>query len=212
MSDPIFFPTFYGRPGFPIGKTSNWSTRMQRAPNGRELRAADYVNPIWNFTLIFPFLYDYADCRFVGSGATEFRTILNFFNGCQGSFASFLFDDPTDDSVVGQPLPPVPNDPTGTLFQLVRQWAPGGFAEWITAPNAITQVTINGTPTGAYTHNTDNGIVTFPSPPGGIVAADFTYYFRVVFTDALDTQQFMHNLWELKQVKLTSIVLGAPIP
>jgi uncharacterized protein (TIGR02217 family) len=199
------FPVFPGYPSFPIGKVSNWATRMQRAPNGRELRAADYINPIWQWTLIFPGLHDYAFCSY--TSVTEFRTILDFYNSRQGGFDSFLFDDPTDDSVIGQPLPPVPNDPTGTMFQLVRQWAPGGFQEAIIAPNAITQVTINGTPTSSYVLNTDNGIVTFSSPPGGVVAADFTYYFRVFFTDTLDASQFLHNLWELKQVKLTSIVL-----
>jgi uncharacterized protein (TIGR02217 family) len=207
MSNAVF-PTFYGRPGFPIGKTSNWATRMQRAPNGRELVSADYINPIWQWTLIFPFLYDYADCRFVGSGVTEFRTILEFYNSRQGAFDSFLFDDPTDDFISGQQLPPVRNDPTLTKFQLARQWtSPGGFQEAIIAPNVITAVTIGGVPTAAYTLDPNTGILTFSSPPGATVAATFSYYFRCYFTDTLDPSQFLHNLWELKQVKLTSIVL-----
>jgi uncharacterized protein (TIGR02217 family) len=178
---------------------------MQRDHSGRELRVSDYKNPIWTWTLNFPGLHDYAFCSY--TSVTEFRTILSFFNSRQGAFDSFLFDDPTDDTAIGQTLVPVPGDITGTMFQLARQLAPGGISEWIIAPNVLSAVYINGSPTGGYTLDPSTGIVTFSSLPGGAVTADFTFYFRVYFTDTLDAQQFLTNLWELKQVKLTSIVL-----
>lgn len=216
MSNDVF-PVFTGYPAFPIGKISNWATRMQRSVSGRTLRTSDYVNPIWNWTLTYPGLHDYPFCSpAINPGGsflrpiTEFRTIQDFFNSRAGAFDSFLFDDPSDDFITGQALPPVATDLTGTMFQLVRQWTSptsGGFQEAIIAPNSISLVTIDGSPTSSYTLDPDTGVLTFSSPPGGSVAADFSYYFRVYFTDTLDAQQFLTNLWELKQVKLTSIVL-----
>src|ERR1700731_542098 len=180
------FPTIPGYPAFPIGKIANWSTRMQRSVSGRTLRSSDYINPIWNFTLIYPGLHDYPFCAPPPPAPvlpTEFRTLLSFFNDRQGAFDSFLFEDFTDDVAVGQLAIPVPTDLTGTMFQLTRQLAPGGRSEWITAPGVLRQVYINGTPTvGSFTLDSTTGILAFSSPPGGVVTADFGLYFPVSFT------------------------------
>jgi len=97
-----------------------------------------------------------------------------------------------------------------TTVQLVRQLAPGGFAEAIIAPNTVGALYFDGTPQSGWSVDPTTGLVTLPSPffsTQPTISADFSYYFRVYFPDALDFEEFAHGFWEIKQVKLTSVVL-----
>lgn len=54
---------------------------------------------------------------------------------------------------------------------------------------------------------TSNGRVTIATPPpqGQVVAADFSFYYRVRFkNDLADFEQFVNNLWTLKSLELVS--------
>jgi uncharacterized protein (TIGR02217 family) len=210
--------------GYPVRKVANWATRMQRSVSGRTLRTQDYVNPIWNFTLSYEVLEDTVANPpgqiTLTANPLAVRHILNFFNSRSGAFEDFLYNDPKDNQANGQTLIPVPTDTTGTMFQLTRilgydtgdvDAAEGGFAEWIIAPNVVSAVYCNGQPQSPASYSVDasTGIVTFNAAvAGGItVTADFTYYFRVYFTDSLDADYFAWQLAETKQVRLTSVVL-----
>src|SRR6516162_9122485 len=97
-----------------------------------------------------------------------------------------------------------------TTVQLVRTVAPGGFAENIIAPNAVSNIYFNGTPQSGWSVDPTTGLITLPGTFTGsqpTITADFTYYFRVYFPDALDFEEFANGFWEIKQVKLTSVVL-----
>lgn len=199
-----------------LTKTPNWGTRMQRATSGRTLRTEDYVNPIWNFTLTYEVLEDWSGGAPSGmvqltSAPNAVRTILDFFNSRAGAFDDFLIEDPRDNQALAQLVIPAPTDTTGTIFQLTRALQLGGFAEWIIAPNVVNQVYFNGSPVSPAGYSVDptTGLVTFSSPvTGGItVTADLSYFFRVYFTDAMSVDYFAFQLAEMKQVKLTSIVL-----
>ena len=137
----------------------------------------------------------------------ELRTIAGFFLAQQGTFQPFLFDDPTDNVAAGRVIGT--GNSTSTSFQLVRNM--GAFAEPMTAPNAVSAVYFNGVrqdPAG-YTADADTGQLTFAAPPpaGQIVTADFTYRFRVRFADdAAEFENFMYQLWQLKQIKLQSVL------
>jgi uncharacterized protein (TIGR02217 family) len=136
------------------------------------------------------------------------RTLAGFFLQQQGAFQPFLFDDPTDDSVTGQVLGT--GDGATTAFQLVRTMS--GFAEPITAPNTVSAVYLNGLRQipSSYGVDANTGLVTFTAAPaaGQVVAADFTYWFRVRFAeDAAEFENFMLQLWQMKQVKLQSVLL-----
>ena len=51
--------------------------------------------------------------------------------------------------------------------------------------------------------------MTFTTPPaaGHVIAADFTYRFRVRFAeDSAEFENFMYQLWQLKQIKLQSVL------
>jgi uncharacterized protein (TIGR02217 family) len=208
------FPTLPGL-GWSVSKAPHFATRIQRAVSGRELRVLDQPNPIWSWTLTYALLRDAHDTRAAtgpGVGYDELRNLMGFFLQQQGSFQPFLYDDPTDDQVSAQPLGT--GDGGTTVFQLVRTMGTslptGGFAEPITAPNAVATIYFNGVVQSAsgYTVDPTTGLVTFASPPpaGQQVSADFTYYFRVRFADdTADFENFLYQLWALKQVKLQSV-------
>src|SRR5882672_588364 len=183
------FPALPGL-GWSVTKSARFATRIQRAVNGRELRALDQPNPIWSWTLTYPLLRDKWDIRAggLGTGYDELRTIAGFFLQQQGAFQPFLFDDPTDRTVTGQTIG-TGNSSTSVL-QLVRSM--GGCAEPVTAPDTVSAIYYNGvlqSPAG-YTVDGNTGLVTFAIPPPAAqsITADFTYRFRVRFAD--DTAEF----------------------
>jgi uncharacterized protein (TIGR02217 family) len=203
------FPALPGL-GWSVTKAPRFATRLQRAVSGRELRVLDQPYPIWTWTLTYTLLRDKWDTRGAGGlgvGYDELRTLAGFFLQQQGQFLPFLFDDPSDDAIIGQAIGT--GDASTSVFQLVRNMA--GFAEPITAPNTLSAVYFNGvlqSPTG-YAVDAATGLVTFATAPsaGEAITADFTYWFRVRFAD--DTAQFenfMYQLWQLKQVKLQSVL------
>ena len=208
------FPTLPGLGGS-VSKAPRFATRIQRAVSGRELRVLDQPNPIWTWTLTYSMLRDAHDARAAngpGVGYDELRTLMGFFLQQQGAFQPFLFDDPSDDQTFAQAIGT--GDGSATVFQLVRTMGAalpaGGFAEPITAPNTVSAIYFNGVRQSATGYGVDaaTGLVTFSSPPpaGQLVTADFTYYFRVRFADdTADFENFLYQLWALKQVKLQSV-------
>lgn len=193
------FPELPGL-GWSVSKQPRFATRVQRAVAGRELRALDQPAPIWTWTLTYTLLRD-------GSGYDELRTLMGFFLQQQGAFQPFLYRDPSDNSVAGQVLGT--GNGSAAAFQLVRSMA--GFAEPITAPDAVGAVYFNGVrqSAGLYSVDPASGLVSFVTPPpaGESVTADFTYYFRVRFSDdSAEFENFMYRLWSLRQVKLVSVL------
>ena len=203
------FPTLPGL-GWSVTKAPRFATRIQRAVSGRELRVLDQPYPIWTWTLTYTLLRDSRDVRGVGGlgvGYDELRTLAGFFLQQQGALTSFLFADPTDDSITGQVIGT--GDASAAAFQLVRGM--GDFAEPINAPDAVSAIYFNGVrqDQAGYTVDPATGLVTFVTPPpaGQIITADFTYYFRVRFADdTAEFENFMYQLWQLKQVKLQSVL------
>ncbi len=209
------FPTLPGLT-WSVTKQPRFATRVQRAVSGRELRTLDQPNPIWTWTLTYSLLRDGWDSRGTGgsgAGYDELRTLMGFFLRQQGSFLPFLYEDPSDHSLVGQVIGT--GDASADAFQLVRTMGAalegGGFLEPITAPNAVADIYWNGVTQdpSSYAVNFDTGLVTFSTPPpsGQVISADFTYYFRVRFSDdSAEFENFMYQLWSLRQVKLQSVL------
>jgi uncharacterized protein (TIGR02217 family) len=203
------FPTLPGL-AWSVSKAPRFATRIQRAVTGRELRVVDQPSPTWTWTLTYSLLRDKWDTRGaggLGAGYDELRTLAGFFLQQQGAFQPFLFDDPSDNAVTAQSLGI--GDGVTTAFQLIRTM--GGFAEAITAPNAISAVYLNGVrqDQGHYAVDAGSGLLNFvmPPPAGISVTADFTYYFRVRFADdTAEFENFMFQLWQLKQIKLQSVL------
>jgi uncharacterized protein (TIGR02217 family) len=201
MSTQVF-PTLIGQ-GWSVTKAPQFATRIQRSVSGRELRTADMPYPVWNFALTFSYL-----------PTADFNTLLAFFLARQGSFDTFLYSDPTDNSVWAGYF----GTGTGsqTVYQLERAIAGGGsgndFFEPVTAPNALGAIYLNGvvqSPSG-YSVDPASGLVTFASPPapGLSITADFSFFFRCRFADdTSEFENFMHQLWQLKKLQFVSVLL-----
>src|SRR5579862_8753295 len=204
------FPALPGL-GWSVTKAPRFATRVQRAISGRELRVLDQPYPIWSWTLTYALLRDKWDARGtggLGAGFDELRTLAGFFLAQQGALQAFLFDDPSDDAVTGQIIGT--GDAATASFQLVRTM--GGFAEPITAPNTVAALYFDGVAQSPSLYAVDpaSGLVTFVAPPpaGQVVTADFTYWFRVRFADdTAEFENFMYQLWQLKQIKLQTAFL-----
>jgi uncharacterized protein (TIGR02217 family) len=204
------FPALPGL-GWSVSKAPRFATRIQRAVSGRELRVLDQPFPIWTWTLTYELLRDKWDTRGAGgpgAGYDELRTLAGFFLQQQGALTPFLFDDPTDNTVAGQAIGS--GDASAASFQLVRTM--GGFAEPITAPDEVSAIYLNGIVQNPAVYAVDaaTGLVTFVTPPpaGVAIAADFTYRFRVRFADdTAEFENFMYQLWQLKQIKLQTALL-----
>jgi uncharacterized protein (TIGR02217 family) len=201
MSTAVF-PTLIGQ-GWSVTKAPQFATRIQRSVSGRELRTADMPYPIWNFALTFSYL-----------PVADFNTLLAFFLARQGSFDTFFYSDPTDNSVAAGYF----GTGTGseTVFQLERAIMGGGtdnyFFEPVTAPNVLSAVYLNGvvqSPSG-YSVDPTSGLVTFASPPasGLLITGDFSFFFRCRFADDTNEfENFMYQLWQLRKLQFTSVLL-----
>jgi uncharacterized protein (TIGR02217 family) len=203
------FPVLPGQ-GWSVIKTPSFAVRKQTSVSGRELRLLDQVYPIWTWTLTFEFLRDKNDTRgglALGAGFDELRSAAGLYLACQGSFGTFLFDDPTDNATANQ-LIGTGNGST-TDFQLVRTF--GAFVEPVYAPHVVSAIYDNGVIVNPvnYTVSTTTGIVTFTSAPANthVITGNFTYYFRCRFSDdRVDFENFLYQLWTLKQLKFQSVL------
>ncbi len=194
------FPTF---PGLKWGrkKTAVWSTGTQKSASGREFRTAYYTYPQWRFSLSFEVLRTKASVN-------ELEQLAGFFNARKGSFESFLYEDPTDNAVTGQPIG---NTVQGvTRYQLVRSM--GGFIEPVLAVKERPAVKVGGV---ALTYGrdysvTDKGVLVFNTPqtPGRPITWTGGFYFRVRFTsDTVDFENVLGSLWAAKKIEFTSVKL-----
>lgn len=180
-----------------------WSTITHKSVSGKQQRAALWSYPIWRYKNSFEILR--ADVAH-----QELQTLVGFFLEHRGAWDSWLYEDPSDNTVAGQGIGT--GNGVTTTFQLVRTYGASGntFAEPMTAINGTPTIKIAGvtkTPTTDYTIS-DTGLVTFVTAPtaGQAVTADFSYYFRCHFTtDELEFNQFMHDLWEAQTVEFETI-------
>ena len=131
---------------------------------------------------------------------------MAFFNARSGSFDSFLWTDPDDNSVTAQSFGA--GDGSTISFQLTRTF--GGYAEPVFDTNSTPAISVNGVLKTAGTDYTisSTGVVTFAAAPGSTLPLTWTgtYYRRVRFaSDSAEFAQFLKNLWELKAVELIGV-------
>ena len=190
-----------------------FSTGVQQATGGREVRVAFWSAPLWKISLTYSYLHD--DGQHVDqNGYSELQQIAGFFLARQGQFDSFLIDlaqltrKPLDSTVSGQPIGI--GDNSTTSFQLVRNI--GGYLEQVQNPagQSATVYVASVKKTAGTDYTITNGMVSFASPPatGAAVTADFQWLWRVRFAqDSEEFDNFMYQLWECKKVELVSVRL-----
>ncbi len=195
MSVPVF-PTLPGL-GWSVKKTPVWSTRRAGHVSGREVRAANFANPLWRFELTYEVLR--AD-----SLHNELQTLMGFYLTQRGSYGAFLFQDQSDNQVTGQVIGT--GDGITTQFQLVRSL--GGFVEPVGGVTGGVQIQFNGANQAAGWSLVAPNIIQFASPPApGIrISASFPFYYLCRFDgDEQEYENFMSQLWSLQSCKLISV-------
>ena len=177
-------------------KTPQWSTVKQRSTGGMEVAGSYYTLPIWKWELTFEFLRQ-------TEGLAEWATLAAFFNARQGSYDTFLYDDPTDDYVGAAPFGT--GDGLTKSFQLVRGLQ--GIYEPVYDLNGAPALYDNGTLiVSGYTIT--NGLVTFTTAPtaGHALTWTGTYYWRCRFSeDKVDFDYFAAGFWSAKKITFESV-------
>ena len=196
MSNAVF-PTLPGL-AWGVKKTPVWSTNTIKSANGRELRAAYYRYPLWRFTLSFEVLR-------TRSAVNELERLAGFFNARRGSFESFLYEDPTDNSVSVQSIGFVQQG--RQRYPLIRSF--GGFVEPVAAVRGDVLITVGGVPKEkGRDYVIDGGDVVFQTPltAGQKIEWSGGFYFRVRFAaDTADFENFIGHLWKAKKIELVSV-------
>ena len=192
------FPTLPGLE-FDVAKTPNWSTIVHQTVSGREQRGSYFSEPIWKWTLSFSVLRQVA-------AFAEYQSLIGFINARQGKFDSFLYSDPTDNSVTAQNFGT--GDGVATAFQLKRSL--GAATDRVKDLNGTPSIYKNGvlqTLTTDYTISS-SGLVTFVTPPAIADALTWTggYYWRVrLDMDAVEFKNFATQLWGVKSLAFVSV-------
>lgn len=199
MSLPVF-PTLPGQ-GWSVKKTPTFSTRVAAHSSGREVRLGLYVHALYAFELVFNGLD--SSSQFAGLQYQSLQTLMGFWLQCGGQLGSFLYVDPSDNSVSSQVF--AVGDGATTAFTLGRTI--GGCFEPVSYVTAISSVTVAGVATSAYALTAPNTI-TFAAAPaaGAALAWAGTYGFQCRFLDdqaAFDN--FMSGLWKLDSLKFRSV-------
>lgn len=195
MSNAVF-PTLPGL-SWNVHKELMWKTKIQETVSGKELRAAWMKYPKWKYSLSYEVLR--------ANVAAELQNLVGFFNSRNGSYDSFLYHDPDDNSVTNYQFGT--GDGSTKDFQLVRAY--GGFVEPVQNLNGspsiykagVLQATVSDYNLGA------TGIVSFVTAPANGAALTWTgsFYCRVRFAqDKADFNQFLYQLWELKKLEFIS--------
>lgn len=193
----LIFPTLAGLQ-WDRTKTPEFSTSTKRTTSGKETRVSFFSYPIWNFSISFEFLRTDATID-------ELAALVGLFNQCKGSYDTFLFSDPYDNTVANMPFGV--GDGISYSFQLTKEY--GGAAEPIQNVNGTPTIFINTIPTAAFTLGS-TGRITFSSPPavGKILTWSGSFYYRCRFKeDTMEFNNFMVNLWEAKKVDFMSVKL-----
>jgi uncharacterized protein (TIGR02217 family) len=202
MSDAVF-PAL---PGLALSqvKVPAFSTKIQRAVSGRELRASFQQYPLTTFRLTHNLLRD-------GAAGTELATLFGFFLARQGSFDSFLFTDSSDNAVTDMAFGS--GNGVATQFQLSRAYGAGGFtfAEPVHNVNVLSAVKLNGVVKSSPSDYSINGtgLVTFVVAPGAGVLLTWSgsLYYRCRFSsDTAEFDEFLKDFWENKKIEFIGAV------
>jgi hypothetical protein len=200
---PPSFPTLRGQ-GWSVHKKPTFSTIVASHVSGREARDALYVNPIWQFELTFDGLDGTASGAYGGLGAGSLQSLMGLFLQCQGQLSTFLYTDPTDNSVSAQNI--AAGDGSTTTFAFARTL--GGFLEPVGWVTSVSQVTVGGVAQSAgWSLSTPNSLVFATAPASGaLIGWSGSYAFQCRFDDdTADFEQFMQNLWKVDSLKFRSV-------
>jgi uncharacterized protein (TIGR02217 family) len=202
MTTPPSFPSLAGQ-GWSVHKRPIFATLVAGHVSGREARDALWQYPLWEFELAFDGLSS-DSASYPGLGAQSLQSLMGLFLQTQGQFGTFLYTDPTDNSISGQTIGA--GDGTTNSFTFIRTL--GGFSEPVGWVISIANVSLNGVAqTSGWSLNAPNALVFAAAPAAGVaITASFSYAFQCRFLDdGQDFEQIMQNLWTVQSLKFRSV-------
>lgn len=197
MTLPVF-PSLVGL-AWPVKWQPKWNYNKQDALSGARTRTSFMTYPIYDAEVTFNVL------RFTQN---EWQQLQGFVNAANGGVGLWLYTNPDDSTAMNQQFGE--GDGTSTSFQLVRSL--GSFIEPVFFPNVISSVTVNGSPTSAYTV-TATGQVVFDTAPvsGALLAWTGTFWWGCRFDDdTFGFENFLQYLWRNKSMKFSTEKIRVP--
>ncbi|MDD3157661.1 DUF2460 domain-containing protein [Anaeromusa sp.] len=184
---------------FPEIKTMEWNNKktpsydvvVQQSGSKRRKTMVTHAYPEWTL-----------ECSFTALDRKQIDKIYGFYCAQSGGAKPFLWFDMEDNKQVG--IKAV-GDGVTEEFQLYRSLG-GLFYEPVRDIVANSLVLWLGSSL-ATGYTLENGKVIFGTAPaaGTIVTADFRYYWRVAFDDAITSEIFWYNLYKLNSFKLVTV-------
>ena len=146
----------------------SFETRLIGLANGRERRNGNWQQPRHKYS-----------APFHNITTEDYRKILTMFMACQGRLHCFRFRDElnyqADDQQFGV------GNGSQTEFQLTTVFTVNGipYGRNVYALVGTPVVTVNGTPTTAFSVDMDRGLLTFDSAPAGSAVLEWSGEFDV---------------------------------
>lgn len=188
-------PLMPSLPGFmfPVKRKKIWNTAKADALSGKKTRLGNWTYPQYGYQIGYDFLRS-------DPAHVEWQTLEGFIDSVAGAAGLFLYNDVNDNTAAAQLFGA--GDGVTTTFQLVRTI--GGFAAPVFAPvlsaGLVTQVTVGGTPTTAYSVSPYGQIIFTAAPAlGQLLQWTGTFYWACYFDD--DTTEFVNDLQNWFSVK-----------
>ena len=188
-ADSDVFPFLPGRE-FTVSKSAAFATHVRRAASGREVRQSLQENAQWRWKISHSFMRDLAS-------KPEIQRLWGFYVSRRGRFGSFFYYDPDESAVSNYQFGVGTGSATSFVIYRPVGAAPSIEAEPVRAFWGTPTITVNGTPTSAFTINPWGGIV-FASPPasGAVLRWSGTPLFVCRFDDdELSAAQFARSFW-----------------
>lgn len=189
MSD-LVFPALPGI-GWDIDRSWEWKNAGRDSESGRSFKRAMWTTPRRHYRLRIDVLRSGAEA--------ELQQLVGFFNRHKGSYETWLFDDPIDNTATQQTLGA--SDGTRVNYQLVRAF--GGHQQAVFDLNGAISLYadhLDGggiVPLTGITFTVSAGMVTLSAPltSGHVLYWSGKYYWRCEFSDdRLSAKEFLQAL------------------
>lgn len=168
-------------PGYGWSGSPQFKTAIDFLGNGDEIRNADWIEARHAYS-----------APFLNIGKDAYREIKQMFLACRGMLHSFRFVDELDNEANDEEFGT--GDGVTDLFQLNKVSTVDGvsYTRNVYAIRLATTptVTINGTPTTAFTINNRTGQILFTSPPANGAVLRWSGFFDIWVRFATDTIPF----------------------